>query len=100
VLALGGAAGIAAIAADTDGIDGGGGDARDPAGAIVTSTSLAHAIDLDLNAATFLENNDSTTFFRALGDLVETGPTHTNVNDFRAILVDPGALADGAENRA
>jgi hydroxypyruvate reductase len=90
-LALGQAPGIVALAADTDGADGGSGDAADPAGAIVTPGSLARASELDLNAATFLENNDSTAFFRALGDLVETGPTHTNVNDFRAILVDPVA---------
>jgi len=88
-MALGEEPGIAAIAADTDGTDGGGGDAADPAGAVVTPDSLARARALDLNAATFLANNDSTAFFRALGDLVETGPTHTNVNDFRAILVDP-----------
>jgi hydroxypyruvate reductase len=92
-VALGEAPGIAAVAADTDGTDGGGGNVADPAGAIVTSNSLARARDRDLNAATFLENNDSTAFFRALGDLVETGPTHTNVNDFRAILVDPDAPA-------
>lgn len=99
MLALGEEPGIAAIAADTDGTDGGGGDFRDPAGAIVTSTSLARAIDLDLNAATFLENNDSTAFFRALGDLVETGPTHTNVNDFRAVLVDPALPEDKGLSR-
>jgi hydroxypyruvate reductase len=92
-IALGEAPGIAAIAADTDGTDGGSGDVADPAGAFVTCNSLARARDRDLNAATFLENNDSTAFFRALGDLVETGPTHTNVNDFRAILVDPDARA-------
>jgi hydroxypyruvate reductase len=99
-IALGEAPGIVAVAADTDGTDGGGGDVADPAGAIVTSNSLARARDRDLNAATFLENNDSTAFFRALGDLVESGPTHTNVNDFRAILVDPDARAHGAESRA
>lgn len=89
--ALGGAAGITALAADTDGIDGGGGSATDPAGAIVGDDSLARAAARQLNPATFLANNDSTSFFAALGDLVRCGPTQTNVNDFRAILVDPRA---------
>lgn len=88
-IALDGAAGIAAIAADTDGIDGGGGNADDPAGAVVLADTLARARAKNLNAANFLANNDSTAFFRAVGDLVECGPTQTNVNDFRAILVDP-----------
>ena len=88
-IALDGAAGIAALAADTDGIDGGGGDAGDPAGAIVVPDTLARAAARNLNPATFLHNNDTTAFFSALGDLVQCGPTQTNVNDFRAILVDP-----------
>jgi hydroxypyruvate reductase len=88
-LALGGAGGIAALAGDTDGIDGGSGEASDPAGAIVLADTLARARDRDLNPATFLANNDSSGFFRALGDLLEVGATQTNVNDFRAILVDP-----------
>ncbi len=88
-IALGGAAGIGALAADTDGIDGGGGSATDPAGAIVSTDTLARAQTLALNPATILANNDSTAFFAALGDLVRCGPTQTNVNDFRAILIDP-----------
>ncbi len=88
-LGLGGAPGIAALAADTDGIDGGSGAATDPAGARVLPETLARAQALGNDAAVFLANNDSTAFFRALGDLVECGPTQTNVNDFRVILVDP-----------
>ncbi len=88
-IGLGGAAGIAALAADTDGIDGGGGSASDPAGAIVDVDTLARAAAAALNPATILANNDSTAFFAALDDLVRCGPTQTNVNDFRAILVDP-----------
>jgi hydroxypyruvate reductase len=88
-IGLGGASGIAALACDTDGIDGGGGNADDPAGAIVLEDTLARATARQLNAATFLENNDSTGFFGAIGDLVNCGPTQTNVNDFRVILVDP-----------
>lgn len=88
-LGLAGAPGIAAIAGDTDGIDGGGGDATDPAGAIVLPDTLARAAKAGLDPAHFLGNNDSTGFFMRLGDLVSCGPTQTNVNDFRAILVDP-----------
>lgn len=87
--ALKDAGGISALAADTDGIDGGGGNANDPAGAVVGEDSLARAQRLGLDAAAFLANNDSTAFFSALDDLVNCGPTQTNVNDFRAILVDP-----------
>ena len=86
--ALKGAPGIAALAGDTDGTDGGGGMADDPAGAFVDATSLARAKALSLDTAHFLADNDSTGFFARLGDLVETGPTCTNVNDFRAIVVD------------
>lgn len=89
VIALEGAQGIAALAADTDGTDGGGGNPEDPAGALVLPNSEAHAAARNLKAANFLANNDSTTYFRALGDLVHCGPTQTNVNDFRAILIDP-----------
>ena len=88
-IGLDGAPGIAALAADTDGADGGAGNADDPAGAMVFSNSLSRAAALDLKAATFMANNDSSNFFRQLHDLVECGPTQTNVNDFRAILVDP-----------
>jgi hydroxypyruvate reductase len=88
-IALDGATGIAALAGDTDGTDGGGGDPDDPAGAIVMPDTLAAARAADLNPANFLENNDSTGFFSRVGGLVNCGPTQTNVNDFRVILVDP-----------
>ncbi|SFV26818.1 glycerate 2-kinase [Hyphomicrobium facile] len=88
-LALDGATGIAGLAGDTDGIDGGGGNAGDPAGALVFPDTLKRAKAANLNAAKFLENNDSTGFFRPLGDLILCGPTQTNVNDFRVILIDP-----------
>ena len=76
------------MAGDTDGTDGGGGAADDPAGAIIDQTTLDRARSLGLDPAHFLADNDSTGFFGHLGDLVETGPTWTNVNDFRAIVVD------------
>lgn len=84
--ALGAAPGIAALAADTDGTDGGVGSAEDPAGAFVDASTLARARAAGLDAATMLENNDSTAFFRALGDLYVPGPTFTNANDMRVIL--------------
>ena len=88
VTALAGMPGVAGIAGDTDGTDGGGGAATDPAGAIVDGDSAAKAKALGLDPAAFLANNDSTGFFAKLGDLLEPGPTYTNVNDFRAIVVD------------
>jgi glycerate 2-kinase len=88
-IGLGGAPGISALACDTDGIDGGGGAASDPAGALVFPDTLSRALALDMNASQCLANNNSTAFFRRLGDLVDCGPTQTNVNDFRVILVDP-----------
>jgi hydroxypyruvate reductase len=72
-----------AIAADTDGIDG----IEDNAGARVTPDTLARAEAAGVKAADCLDRNDAYGFFDAVGDLVVTGPTHTNVNDFRAILV-------------
>ena len=87
-IALAGARGICALAADTDGTDGGRGAADDPAGAIVLPDTLGRATSANLAAIACLENNDSTGFFRSLGDLIATGPTQTNVNDFRAILID------------
>jgi glycerate 2-kinase len=87
-IALGGAPGIAALAGDTDGTDGGAGSADDPAGAVVNADTLQRARWRGLDPAHFLIDNDSTSFFHSLGDLVETGPTWTNVNDFRAIVVD------------
>jgi glycerate 2-kinase len=86
---LDGTAGISALAADTDGIDGGSGKADDPAGAFVFPDTLARAEALGRDSAKMLANNDTTAFFRALGDLLEVGPTQTNVNDIRIILVDP-----------
>lgn len=86
--ALDGASGIAALAADTDGTDGGRGEPTDPAGAFVDETTLARARAAGLDAAAHLARNDSTPFFRALGDLLETGPTLTNANDLRAIVVE------------
>jgi glycerate 2-kinase len=87
-LALGGARGISAIAGDTDGTDGGVGAPDDPAGAYIDETTIARAHALSLDPASFLANNNSTGFFAQLNDLLRTGPTCTNVNDFRAILVD------------
>ncbi len=85
-LGLQGATGIVALAADTDGTDGGVGSADDPAGAYVDASTIARAIAAGLDAATMLENNDSSAFFRALGDLYVPGPTFTNANDMRVIL--------------
>lgn len=87
--ALGGAPGIVGLSGDTDGTDGGGGEATDPAGAVVDPTTLARARALGLDPAQSLANNDSTGFFEALGDLLRTGPTLTNVNDCRVVLIDP-----------
>ena len=87
-LALDGETGIYALAGDTDGTDGGAGSAEDPAGARVDGTTAARARALGLDPAAFLADNNSTGFFAPLGDLLTPGPTFTNVNDFRAILVD------------
>ena len=87
-IALDGAAGIAALAADTDGTDGGSGAADDPAGAFVDATAASRARAKGLDPRAFLSDNNSTQFFALLGDLVSPGPTFTNVNDFRAIVVD------------
>jgi glycerate 2-kinase len=81
--------GIVALAADTDGADGGAGSATDPAGAVIDQTTFAKMKSLGLDAAAYLANNDATAFFSATGDLLLTGPTLTNVNDVRVILVDP-----------
>lgn len=87
-IALDGAPGTWGIAGDTDGTDGGGGAASDPAGALVTPDTLRRAAARGLDPAAYLDNNDSTGFFEALGDLVVPGPTYTNVNDLRAVIVD------------
>ncbi|GHC89055.1 hydroxypyruvate reductase [Pseudorhodoferax aquiterrae] len=81
--ALQGQPGVYALAADTDGIDG----VEDNAGASVQPDTLARAEAAGLQVAAYLDRNDAYGYFDALGDLVVTGPTHTNVNDFRALLV-------------
>jgi glycerate 2-kinase len=80
--------GIAAIAGDTDGADGGAGSASDPAGALLDASTFAKMKAQKLDPRGYLENNDATAFFAATGDLLQTGPTLTNVNDIRVILVD------------
>jgi hydroxypyruvate reductase len=87
--ALGALDDIAALAADTDGADGGAGSASDPAGAFVDADTYQRATALGLRPPDFLANNDATGFFEKTGDLLVTGPTLTNVNDVRVILVDP-----------
>ena len=82
-LALDGAPQIHALACDTDGVDG----AAEVAGAVVGPDTLAHARTLELDPQSALDRNDAHSFFGHLGDQVITGPTLTNVNDFRAILV-------------
>ena len=82
-IALEGAADIHALAGDTDGVDG----AQDIAGAVIGPDTLARARALGLDARDFLARNDAHSFFAALGTQVVTGPTRTNVNDFRAILI-------------
>ncbi len=79
---------ISALAGDTDGADGGAGSASDPAGALIDATTFARMKAQQLDPRTFLDNNDATAFFTATGDLLQTGPTLTNVNDIRVILVD------------
>jgi hydroxypyruvate reductase len=80
--------GVSALAADTDGADGGAGSAADPAGAIIDQNTFAKMSSLGLDAKAHLDNNDATAFFATTGDLLLTGPTLTNVNDIRVILVD------------
>jgi hydroxypyruvate reductase len=89
---LDGAEGIAALAADTDGTDGGRGRPDDPAGAFIDDTTVARARAAGLDPAAFLAENDSTGFFNGIGDLFIPGPTYTNVTDFRAIVVDRASL--------
>jgi glycerate 2-kinase len=88
-IALDGRANISAIAGDTDGIDG----SEDNAGALVTADTLARAKARGLDAEKYLANNDAYGFFAGIDDLVVTGPTRTNVNDFRAILIEAGSPA-------
>lgn len=83
-LALGGQPGVHALAGDTDGVDG----SEEIAGAIWTPDTLTRAAALGLNPRAELEGNNAHSFFAALGDSVITGPTLTNVNDFRAVFID------------
>jgi hydroxypyruvate reductase len=82
-LALQGQPGVFALAADTDGIDG----VEDNAGAFVAPDTLQRALAADMKLAQYLDRNDAYGYFEKLDDLVISGPTYTNVNDFRAILV-------------
>lgn len=75
--------GVYSLAADTDGIDG----SEDNAGCLVTPDTLSRATKASLKPADYLQNNDAYSFFEQLDDLLITGPTLTNVNDFRAILI-------------
>ena len=81
--ALQGQVGVYALAADTDGIDG----VEDNAGAFVTPETLARALEKNIKLSEYMDRNDAYGFFDALEALFVTGPTHTNVNDFRALLV-------------
>ena len=89
-LALEGAAGISAIACDTDGVDG----AAEVAGAVIGPQTLARARLAGWDAAAALARNDAHSFFAAVGGQVVTGPTLTNVNDFRAVLISPSRVAE------
>ena len=82
-IALNGIHGVHSLAADTDGIDG----SEDNAGCIVTPSTLSRAEQASLKPTDYLQNNDAYSFFESLDDLLITGPTLTNVNDFRAILI-------------
>jgi glycerate 2-kinase len=82
-ISLQGVEGVYAIAADTDGIDG----VQENAGAFVAPDTLARAVGKGMKVDQYLDRNDAYSFFEALGDLVVTGPTYTNVNDFRAMLI-------------
>lgn len=95
-VALEGQPGIHALAGDTDGVDG----QEEIAGAWLAPDTLARAWDLGIRPKDSLDNNDGHGFFQALGDSVVTGPTLTNVNDFRAILInsDPAGQHEGTEN--
>jgi hydroxypyruvate reductase len=82
-LALRGLPNVHALAGDTDGVDG----QEEVAGALVTPDTLSRARAIGLRAGKMLDDNDAHTFFDALGDAIVTGPTRTNVNDFRAVLI-------------
>jgi hydroxypyruvate reductase len=89
-IALNGLPGVWALAGDTDGVDG----LEEIAGAVLTPTTMDRAWKAGIRPRDALANNDGHGFFGALGDAVITGPTLTNVNDFRAILIDPARTGD------
>ena len=93
-VALNGTVGIHAIACDTDGIDG----TEDNAGAILSADSVTRASRAGVNLKMKLAENDAYGAFEALGDLLITGPTRTNVNDFRAILITSEAASHAAQH--
>jgi hydroxypyruvate reductase len=93
---LAGEAGITGLSCDTDGIDG----SESNAGCIVDEHTVPRAREQGLDPSAFLEDNDAWTFFDALGDLVVTGPTHTNVNDFRAMYIAGRSGTDSGAERA
>jgi len=82
---LAGEKGISAMSCDSDGVDG----SEDNAGAFIDSSTLQRAQQQGLNPVEKLQKNESYVFFDAINDLVVTGPTGTNVNDFRVIVIDP-----------
>ena len=90
-VALDGLAGVFALAGDTDGVDG----AEEVAGALITSDTLARAAQKGIDAKARLADNDGHSFFEVLGDQIITGPTLTNINDLRAILITTGAEEAG-----
>jgi len=83
---MAGEAGVSALAVDSDGIDG----TEDAAGAFVTRTPSCGSPTVNLDPRTFLAAHDSYSFFAGIGDLIRTGPTGTNVNDIRAVLITKG----------
>jgi hydroxypyruvate reductase len=91
-VALDGLPGVFALAGDTDGVDG----AEEIAGAVVTPDTLARAAAKGIDAKQSLADNDGHGFFAALGDQIVTGPTLTNVNDFRALLITDAAARAGS----
>lgn len=91
--ALQGISNIYGLAADTDGIDG----VEENAGAYFTPADGRRAVAKDLSTKSFLANNDAYSFFRQLDRLIVTGPTRTNINDFRAILVDGCRISEAAD---